>query len=192
MTEATEIILNPNGNHRRDGRQWMASQRVCLRELAPAEVTLVESVEDREVRWRLLGNAHEDVLTALETYLKVVYRFVVDQRYSGDERERLLKRGDGNAFQSQGRAAERYSDLGIELVRDLAESERRLLDVYVHTRHVIGHNLGLVDRRFAGRTERGQEGETVPLVVDDVQRFAAVARRIVAGLEDVTPELRQH
>ena len=46
MTEATNIILNPNGNHRRDGRQWIAGQRVCLRELAPAEVTLVESVEE--------------------------------------------------------------------------------------------------------------------------------------------------
>lgn len=43
MAEATHFIVNPNGNHRRDGRHWMARQRQCLRELAPAEVTAVES-----------------------------------------------------------------------------------------------------------------------------------------------------
>jgi diacylglycerol kinase family enzyme len=46
MAEATAIILNPKGNHSRDGRQWMAAQRACLRELAPAEVTVVESPQE--------------------------------------------------------------------------------------------------------------------------------------------------
>ena len=160
-------------------------------ELIGRQLDLAESVEDREMGWRLLGNAHEDVLTALETYLKVVYRFVVIQRHSGEERDHFLNLGDDNVFQSKERAAERFSDLEIELLRDLDESERRLLDVYVHTRHVIGHNLGLVDRRFTERTERGEEGETVPLVVEDVRRFAAVAKHIVAGLEDVIPELSE-
>lgn len=46
MKDATEIILNTRGNHHQDGRHWVASQRACLRELAPAEVTLVESIEE--------------------------------------------------------------------------------------------------------------------------------------------------
>jgi len=46
MAEATQLFLNPQGNCSRDGRHWMASQRVCLRELAPAEVTVVESAEE--------------------------------------------------------------------------------------------------------------------------------------------------
>ena len=160
-------------------------------ELIGRQLDLAEDVEDREMGWRLLGNAHEDVLTALETYLKVVYRFAVDQRYEGEEREHLLKRSEGNAFQSPDRAARRYRDLGVELLQDLGEDERRLLDVYVHTRHVIGHNLGLVDQRFTEKTERGQEGETVPLVVGDVRRFADVAGQLISGLEEVTPELAQ-
>lgn len=43
MAEATHFIVNPHGNYRRDGRRWMARQRQCLRELAPARVTAVES-----------------------------------------------------------------------------------------------------------------------------------------------------
>jgi diacylglycerol kinase family enzyme len=46
MTETTEIILNPAGNRNRDGRAWMACQRICLRRLAPAEVTVVASVAE--------------------------------------------------------------------------------------------------------------------------------------------------
>jgi diacylglycerol kinase (ATP) len=46
MAEATEIIVNPSGNHSSDGRRWMACQRLCLRELAPAEVTVVEGAEE--------------------------------------------------------------------------------------------------------------------------------------------------
>ena len=46
MAQATQIVLNPHGNHSRDGRQWKARQRLCLRELAPAEVALVESAEE--------------------------------------------------------------------------------------------------------------------------------------------------
>lgn len=160
-------------------------------ELIRRQLDLAENVEDREMGWRLLGNAHEDVLTALETYLKVVYRFVVDKRYEGDVRERLHKRSEGNAFQSPDRAAKRYRDLGVELLQDLGEDQRRLLDVYVHTRHVIGHNLGLVDQRFTERTERGQEGQTVPLVAGDVRRFADVAGQLISGLEDVIPEFAQ-
>lgn len=46
MKDATEIILNTRGNHHQDGRHWVACQRACLRELAPVEVTLVESTEE--------------------------------------------------------------------------------------------------------------------------------------------------
>jgi hypothetical protein len=160
-------------------------------ELIDRQLDLAQDVEDREMSWRLLGNAHEDVLTALETYLKVVYRFVVDRRYQGEDRARVLKRSEGNAFQNPDRAAKRYQDLGIQLLGKLDDDERELLNDYVHTRHVIGHNLGLVDERFTDETDRGQEGQTVPLVAEDVRRFAEVARHVISGLEEQIPELAQ-
>lgn len=46
MNEATEIILDPSGDGNRDGRHWMAHQRDILRQLAPAEVTVVDGPEE--------------------------------------------------------------------------------------------------------------------------------------------------
>lgn len=46
MADATAFIVNPKGNHHSDGRRWMACQRLCLRELAPAEVTTVETPDE--------------------------------------------------------------------------------------------------------------------------------------------------
>lgn len=160
-------------------------------ELIGWQLDLAEGAEDRELGWRLLGNAHEDVLTALETHLKTVYRFTVLKRYDDEERYRFLKKGAGNVFQNQERAVACFAGLGIDIHGDLDDSERQLLEVYVSTRHVIGHNLGIVDQRFADATTDGQEGETVPLVVGDVRRFAALAMDIVAGLEVAIPELNQ-
>lgn len=63
MKDATEIILNIRGNHHHDGRHWVACQRACLRELAPAEVTLVESTEEA---------AHAARKSALKGYRRIV------------------------------------------------------------------------------------------------------------------------
>ena len=48
MALATHIILNPAANHHRTGRLWQTFQRQCLRELAPAEVTIAETAEEAE------------------------------------------------------------------------------------------------------------------------------------------------
>ncbi|MCH7478049.1 MAG: hypothetical protein IIA14_08105 [SAR324 cluster bacterium] len=48
MALATHIILNPAANRHRTGRLWQTFQRQCLRELAPAEVTIAETAEEAE------------------------------------------------------------------------------------------------------------------------------------------------
>jgi diacylglycerol kinase family enzyme len=63
MAEATQFIVNPAGNHSRDGRQWLAHQRHCLRELAPAEVTVVESPQEAQ---------HAARQSALEGFRKLI------------------------------------------------------------------------------------------------------------------------
>jgi diacylglycerol kinase family enzyme len=48
MTVSTQIILDPTAYHHRTGRVWQAYQRDLLRELAPAEVTVVEDAAQAE------------------------------------------------------------------------------------------------------------------------------------------------
>ncbi len=48
MNNRSLIILNPNSYHHRNGRVWQSVQRECLRQLAPAEVTLAETAAEAE------------------------------------------------------------------------------------------------------------------------------------------------
>lgn len=158
-------------------------------ELVCHQLDLADAAEDQEVAWRLLGNAHEDVVTALETYLKVTYRFVVKRRYDNEKAAHVLESLRGNTFQNPDRAVDRYADLGVNLFGGLDEDERRLVNIYVNMRHVIGHNLGIVDEKFTQATEQGSPGETVVLKADDVRKFADVGQHVIFDLEAALPEL---
>jgi hypothetical protein len=69
---------------------------------------LAESVSESgnyELSCRVLGNTHEDVVTAFETYQKTFYKFMVRQFFSTDEAEKLLgKKAIGNGFQNINRS----------------------------------------------------------------------------------------
>ena len=50
-------------------------------------------------------------------------------------------------------------------------------------RHLIGHNLGLVDDAYAQSVGAEAVGSNVPLVAEEVAAFAEVASSVVARLE---------
>jgi flagellar biosynthesis/type III secretory pathway ATPase len=58
----------------------------------------------------------------------------------------------------------------------------------VEKRHVLGHNLGMIDESFTEFAQAGKSGETVPLLADEVTRFAAVCRSVIVGLEEGNAE----
>ena len=61
----------------------------------------IESELGSELSYRILGNAHEDVVTALEAYLKTAYRFLVRKRYSAAEALQFCsKKAIQNSFQN--------------------------------------------------------------------------------------------
>ena len=140
---------------------------------------------DKELTYRLLGNAHEDVLTALETYLKVVFRFLAAARLgSADLAEAVKDAKRGNPFQNVERSRSLFGVLGVDPFRVISEADLGFLMAHIEKRHVIGHNLGLVDEKYLVSASSGREGENVKIAGDEILRFAALARRIVVdGLE---------
>jgi hypothetical protein len=58
-----------------------------------------------------------------------------------------------------------------------------LLKVNIQKRHIIGHNLGIMDERFADQSRDARVGETVHLVGEDIRQFAALAQRVVDNLD---------
>lgn len=159
------------------------------RELAliRSQIALARAQEetDAELAYRLLGNAHEDVLTAFETYLKTFYRHVVRKRQLPDAEK--LAESVKNKFQNVERARALIASLQLTPFDVLGVEDLTYLTRNIEKRHVIGHNLGIVDEAYAESEE--DVGETVPLLADEIERFAALCRRVVEVLER-SPDLQ--
>ena len=158
------------------------------RELIAKQIDLARNAENAELSFRLLGNAHEDVVTALETYLKTIYRYLyrylLTKRRPDEETASLMTaRAIGNAFQNVGRAREKFTKLEINPFEALDNNELAYLKLNIEKRHVLGHNLGLADEKYAEIASSEQPGRTVTLLAEEVSKFANLAGRVVDALE---------
>lgn len=156
-------------------------------ELILQQIDLAESVAgngNRELSYRILGNAHEDVLTAFETYQKTAYKHLVRQMFPAQEAQRMTaKRAIGNRFQNIDRATALYANLSIEPFNILTQDELAQLRLNIEKRHVIGHNLSMVDDEYLRADGGVKPGTTVQILADQVAEFTEVARKIVLELE---------
>lgn len=152
------------------------------RQLVNAQVEIAEAQDESlaELAYRLLGNAHEDVLTAFEATLKTVYLFGIANRPEGAPAGKPV----GNDFQNLERGEKRFKDLAFDPFAGLGEEDLATLRLNIQKRHIIGHNLGVVDSKFAEHAEEARLGETVHLVGDDIRRFAAICQNVVNTLDE--------
>ena len=143
-----------------------------------------DGADRSELAFRLMGNAHEDVLTAFETTLKTVYRHLVRRDMPEHVAELCGKKAIGNAFQNVGHGRKKYAPLGIDPFVVLSEEALAHIALNIEKRHVIGHNLGIVDEHYVALTQTDQPGETVTLIAEDIGRFADSCLVVIAGLEN--------
>jgi hypothetical protein len=146
------------------------------RMLVGAQVDLAEAQGAglEELAYRLLGNAHEDVLTAFEATLKTVYLHGVNNAPAKPTR---------NDFQNIDKAKKRLAELDLDPFQQLSPEELTALELNIQKRHVIGHNLGVIDPKFADHAREAKVGETVPLVAGDIREFARLCQDVVDSLD---------
>ena len=157
------------------------------------EITLVHeqlavaAAQDRggysELAYRLLGNAHEDVLTAFETTLKAIYRHLARRRLPDRAAKLCSKKAIGNAFQNIRRGGKKFAEMDIDLYAVLSDEESHRMAINIEKRHVIGHNLGVADEQHVALTQVEQPGETVHLVGEEIGLFADACLRVITALE---------
>lgn len=155
-------------------------------ELVGEQISLADQLdsEDRaEIAYRLMGNAHEDVLTAFETTMKTVYRHLVREHRPDDVPRLCTKKTIGNAFQNLERARDRFADLGIDPFTVLSPDDLDYLGLNIQKRHVLGHNLSMADEHYSEITQDQQPGETVRLLGAEIHRFAELCLVVVSDLE---------
>jgi len=135
--------------------------------------------EQGELAYRLLGNAHEDVLTAFEATLKTVYLHKLTTRPADPPEAKPV----GNVFQNIERSRKRFAEFGFEPFGSLSADALAVLTLNIQKRHVIGHNLGIADAMFAEHAADARLGETVPLVGEDILQFADICKMTVDHID---------
>ncbi len=156
-------------------------------ELILQQIDLAEQAaqnENNELSYRILGNSHEDVVTAFETYQKTSYKFMVRKAFPKDEANKITnKKAIGNRFQNIDRARELYKNLSFDPFNVLAVDELDLMKANIEKRHVIGHNLSMADEAYSETEEREKPGTTVEILADEISEFATTAKKVVLELE---------
>ncbi|HET9916586.1 MAG TPA: hypothetical protein VFQ89_05715, partial [Candidatus Binatia bacterium] len=135
--------------------------------------------EQGELAYRLLGNAHEDVLTAFEATLKTVYLYKLTTRPADAPEVKPV----GNAFQNIERGRKRFAEFGFDPFGSLSVDALAVLTLNIQKRHVIGHNLGIADAMFTEHAADARLGETVPLVGEDILQFADICKMTVDHID---------
>lgn len=151
-------------------------------DLVSQQVDVAEGFEKgkEELAYRLLGNAHEDVLTAFEATLKTIYLHAHSKVPPGTFPAKPI----GNDFQNIERGKRRFAELSIDPFGVLSGSELDRLVLNIQKRHVIGHNLGVADARFAQTAGSAKLGETVKLVGTDIREFASLCHKVIFWLDE--------
>jgi hypothetical protein len=156
-------------------------------ELILQQIDLAEQAsenDNNELSYRMLGNSHEDVVTAFETYQKTFYKFMVRKAFPKDDADKMTdKKSIGNRFQNIDRAKDLYNNLSFDPFSILTTDELDLMKVNIEKRHVIGHNLSMADEAYFEAEEREKPGTTVEILADEISEFAKTAKKVVLELE---------
>ena len=156
-------------------------------ELVTKQVELTSQIQGeygQEFSYRLLGNAHEDVLTAFEAYLKAVFKYLARHILLPEEADPIIaNKSLKNKFQNIEKGRELFRRLDIDPYEPLSSNDLNFLSMNIQKRHIIGHNLSLVDEFYAAAAEGEQPGQTVALLGDEILRFANTCARVIAHLE---------
>lgn len=155
-------------------------------EIVGEQIALADDISGqgrKEFAYRLMGNAHEDVLTAFEATLKTVYRHLVRERLPAQAEKLTGKAAIGNAFQNIERGRALFSGVGLDPYDGLAGEDLEFLGLNIQKRHVLGHNLGVADEHYAQFSEDQEPGETVAVIGEEIRRFAALCAAVVERLD---------
>jgi hypothetical protein len=76
-------------------------------------------------------------------------------------------------------ATRRFGELHLDPFDQLTQAQMATLRLNIQKRHIIGHNLGVVDDKFATHAQDAKLGETVALVSEDIREFAGICQRVI-------------
>ena len=136
-----------------------------------------------EVGQQMIGNALEDVVGLFEAFLKHVYQYEVKHKFAKEEAEAKIKKV-GTTFQRlEGAETLLSKDLAFELFAECNEKDKSFLQDQFLKRHVLTHNLGLIDKKYIQKAQAYEkQGAELHIKPEDVSKALEIAVGIVTNV----------
>ena len=143
----------------------------------------ITSRHGADVGNHLIGNALEDLVSLFEGFLKHVYIFRIQAIKPLEEAHERIS-NVGTTFQRLDGASKRFADdFNCNLFEDINRDDHMFLEKQFLKRHVVTHNLGLVDAKYLRQANTFQkQGTEVEFSASDVQRALEIVVLIVTNL----------
>lgn len=154
------------------------------------ESARIGSEHGAKVADAMLGNALEDIVGLFEGFLKYAYRYAVRKSNSKEDADKLIKKIRTN-FQRLSGAEEIFRrDLSIEIFHGLDAREVEELEVAFAKRHVLTHNLGLIDEKFQDNAQTWNRlSSEIEFEPGEIERALGTVRKVVSHvLSEIIPE----
>lgn len=134
----------------------------------------------KEAGHHLLGNCLEDCVSFFEGFLRVIYANSLRRNYTTEE---CLKKLEGlrNSFQNLIRAKQIFQqDLAIDIFSGISQEELEFMEFQFAKRHVITHNLGLIDEKFKQQVATWQTaGQDISVDQAEVEQLLNLVKRVI-------------
>lgn len=136
--------------------------------------------DGREAEYHQLCNCLEDCVGLFEGFLRQVYAHALLSTVTPKVREQKLGQLR-NAFQNPTRAEAIFqADFNWDLFGGTSPVDREFLGLQIAKRHIITHNLGLVDERYQAHAQSWQQaGEDVEVEASEVGRLLTILESVL-------------
>jgi len=144
------------------------------------ESTRLQSEHGSDVAQRMIGNALEDVVGIFEGFQKSIYLYGIHRTFSKEEAEKKEERIRVTFQRLEGAQNLFLVDLQYDILSGISEEDKMFLEEQFLKRHVLTHNLGLVDEKYLEKAhiylKQGSELEILP---NDVSRALEIVAIII-------------
>lgn len=132
----------------------------------------IEKVAGNEAGYQLLGNCLEDCVSLFEGFLRVIYSQALQKLVTDNVRLQKLSELK-NSFQNIARGENIIrNDIGWELFEGFSPIDRDFVEIQFAKRHVITHNLGLVDHRYQVQAQTWRRtGQDIEISLQEVSEL---------------------
>ncbi|MGB8657038.1 MAG: hypothetical protein WCE90_04545 [Candidatus Zixiibacteriota bacterium] len=135
-----------------------------------------------EVGRQMVGNALEDVVGLFEGFLKHIYQYEIKRRLPTEEAVNKIAKIRVNFQRIEGAEGLFSQDLSFALFGECPEEDRAFLQEKFLRRHVLTHNLGLIDAKYIEKAEvYEKQGAELEIIPTDVLKALKIVVRVVTS-----------